>query len=321
MIEFDLLLATEAAAIAAGHHVGRQDKSAVDAAAVNAMRQSLATGRFDGTVVIGEGVKDRAPMLFIGERVGTSEGPLLDVAVDPIDGTTLASKGGAGAIAVVAAAPRGSLLRTNLHYMEKLVAGPPGVGVLSLEHSIAENIRALARAMNRDASEITVAVLDRPRNGYVFQAIAQTGARARLFTDGDIANALIAVKADRPQIDLLAGIGGAPEGVITACAVKALGGEMQARLWIRDDADAQTARDEGSPPGKILTLRDLCASDQAVFSATGVTNGELLDGVRYFHGEAHVNSILISGLSRTARVISGARFIESIANSSEELIA
>lgn len=304
MIEFELLRATEAAAIAAGHYVGRQDKNAIDNAAVQAMRRELTSADLDGKVAIGEGEKDKAPMLFIGERVGNGEGPLLDIAVDPIDGTTLASKGGAGALSVVAAAPLGALLRTHLPYMEKIVAGPAGRGVISLERSIAENIRALALAMDRDPTEITVAVLDRPRNAFVFEAIAETGARARLFTDGDIANALIAVAADRPQIDLLAGIGGAPEGVVTACAVKALGGEMQGRLWIRDGEDEQIARRENRDATTILALGDLCTSDRTFFVATGVTDGELLDGVRYMQGQAHLNSIVISGLRRTARVIS-----------------
>jgi len=310
VIEFELLRATEAAAIAAGHFVGRQDKIAIDGAAVDAMRSQLAQAQLEGKVAIGEGEKDQAPMLYIGERVGRGEGPLLDIAVDPIDGTTLASKGGAGALSVVAAAPLGSLLRTHLAYMEKLVSGPAGVGVISLEQSIAENIRALARAMDRDPSEITVAVLDRPRNAFVFEGIAETGARARLFSDGDIANALIAVAPDRPQIDLLAGIGGAPEGVVTACAVKALGGEMHARVWIRDRQDAQIAADEELDPKKILSLRDLCTSDGTFFAATGVTDGELLDGVRYLHGQAHVSSIVISGFTRTSRVISSRHHVD-----------
>ena len=321
MIEFELMRATEAAAIAAGHYVGRQDKIAIDGAAVDAMRRELARAHLEGKVAIGEGEKDQAPMLYIGEHVGRGEGPLLDIAVDPIDGTTLASKGGAGALSVVAAAPLGSLLRTHLPYMEKLVAGPAGRGVISVELSIAENIRALARAMGREPSEITVAVLDRPRNAYVFQGIAETGARARLFSDGDIANALIAVAPDRPQIDLLAGIGGAPEGVVSACAVKALGGEMQARLWIRDARDAEIAAGEKLDPKRILTLADLCTADSAFFAATGVTDGELLDGVRYLHGEAHVNSIVISGLARTAHVISSRHHVDASTDSHWELSA
>ena len=301
-IEFEFLRATEAAAVASGRLVGRGDKIAVDQSAVDAMRAVLGDVDIDGVVVIGEGEKDEAPMLYIGEEIGTRDGPKMDIAVDPIDGTTLASKGGHGAISVVAAAERGSLFRTHVPYMDKIVVGPIGRGLVSIDAPPEENVRALARAMGRPVSEITVALLERPRNDAKVHALREVGARVRLFSDGDVATAVIATLQERSRIDLLMGIGGAPEGVVVACAVKTLGGDMQAKLWLRE-GEEEVARREGIDPSRVLRLDDLCASDLAMLIATGVTDGELLEGVRYVRGSAYTQSLIISSLTNTVRTV------------------
>jgi fructose-1,6-bisphosphatase II len=302
-LEYALVRATEAAAIAAGRLVGLGDKNAVDGAAVEAMRTALSGAELAGIVVIGEGEKDEAPMLYHGEEVGNGNGPSLDVAVDPIDGTTLASRGGPGAIAVIAAAPRGALFRTRVPYMEKIVTGPAGRGVISIERPLEENLRVLAMAKQREVSDLTVALLDRPRNENLMKSVRAAGARVRVFGDGDVANAVYAVMEERASVDMLAGIGGSPEGVIAACAARALGGEMQGRLWARDERDEEIAAGEGLTIGKTLTLDDLCASGDAIFAATGVTAGEFLEGVRYRTGSAFTQSIVISTYTHSVRTI------------------
>ena len=303
-IEFAFLRATEAAAIAAGELVGRGEKNAIDRAAVEAMRRVLSGVQFDGVVVIGEGEKDRAPMLYIGEELGTGDGAPLDIAVDPIDGTTLASKGGPGAISVVAGAPKDSLFGTHVPYMEKLVVGPAARGVLALDRGVEYNVRAVADAMGRSVSEITVAVQDRPRNEHAIEEVRRAGARVRIFTDGDVAMGVMAMMDEHSRIDMLAGIGGAPEGVITACAARALGGDMQGRLWLRDHRDQRLSIAEGISPGRILRLDDLCRSTETFFAASGVTDGELLEGVNYVRGQAHTQSIVLSSYTGSVRRIS-----------------
>ena len=302
-LEYAFVRSTEAAAIAAGRLVGLGDKNAVDGAAVEAMRTALSDAGLAGVVVIGEGEKDEAPMLYHGEEIGNGNGPSLDVAVDPIDGTTLASRGGPGAISVIAAAPRGTLFRTRVPYMDKLVTGPAGRGIVSIDVPLEENLRALARAKGREVSDLTVALLDRPRNEHLMRHVRAAGARVRVFGDGDVANSVYAVLEERANVDVLAGIGGSPEGVIAACAVRALGGEMQGRLWPRDEADEAIAAAEGHDVRKTLTLDDLCASESALFAATGVTDGEFLDGVRYRRGSAFTQSIVISTYTRSVRTI------------------
>ena len=302
-LEYSFVRATEAAAVAAGRLVGLGDKNAVDGAAVEAMRTSLREASLAGIVVIGEGEKDEAPMLYHGEEVGTGQGPSLDVAVDPIDGTTLASKGGPGAISVIAAAPRNALFRTRVAYMDKVVTGPAGRGVVSIDAPVEENLRALARAKGREVSDLIVALLDRPRNEHLIKAVRTAGARVRVFGDGDVANAVYSVLEDRARVDMLAGIGGSPEGVIAACAVRALGGEMQGRLWSRGPEDEEIAREEGVDMARTLTLDDLCASEHALFAATGVTDGEMLKGVSYRRGSAYTQSIVISTYTRSVRTI------------------
>ena len=309
-VELEFLRATEAAAIVSGKLVGRGDKNGVDQAAVDAMRGVLGEVDIDGVVVIGEGEKDEAPMLYIGEHVGTGDGPKMDVAVDPIDGTTLASKGGPGAIAVVAAAERGSLFYTHVAYMDKIIVGKQLKGVVSIDASVAENVRNVSRATGRPISEITVAVLERPRNEALVKQLREIGTRVRLFGDGDIANGIIAALEERNRIDLLMGIGGATEGVVAACAVKCLGGDMQGRLWLRDAAEEEIARKEGLDPSKLLTLDDLCRSDLSMLVATGVTDGELLQGVSYVRGSAYTQSIIISSLTHTVRMVDGKHDLE-----------
>jgi fructose-1,6-bisphosphatase II len=280
-----LLDATEAAARAASAWVGRGDKASLDAVAVDAMRAALVAAPFEGVVVIGEGEKDEAPMLYVGERLGRS-GPAADIAVDPVDGTTLASRGGPGAIAVIGAAPRGALLQTPAHYMDKMVVGPAARGQIDPERGPVDNLLALARALGRPPRDLVVALLDRPRNEHVVTAVREVGARAKLFGDGDIVNALLAVLGDA-RVDALMGIGGAPEGVISACAVRALGGDMCGRI------DAK----------QLLNLDDLCADPVAVFVASGVTSGELLEGVRCEGATVRVHSIVISSGDGTARFV------------------
>ena len=293
--------------------MGRGDKNAVDQAAVDAMRSVLGEVDIDGVVVIGEGEKDEAPMLYIGEQIGTRDGPKLDIAVDPIDGTTLASKGGPGAIAVVAAAERGSLFHTHIAYMDKIIVGKQCRGVISIELSVEENVRAVAKAMGRPVTEITVALLERPRNDEKVRALREIGARVRLFGDGDIANGIIAALEDRNRIDMLVGIGGATEGVVTACAVKSIGGDMQARLWLRE-GEREVAQREGLDANKVLTLDDLCKSELAMLVATGVTDGELLEGVSYVRGSAYTQSIIISSLTDTIRKVDGMHNVQSFVN-------
>ncbi len=312
-VELEFLRATEAAAIVSGKLVGRGDKNAVDQAAVDAMRGVLGEVDIDGIVVIGEGEKDEAPMLYIGEQIGTGDGPKMDVAVDPIDGTTLASKGGHGAISVVAAAERGSLFHTHIAYMDKIIVGKGARGAISIEASVEENVRAVAKAMGRPVTEITVALLERPRNDAKVKELRDIGARVRLFGDGDIANGVIAALEERSRIDMLMGIGGATEGVVAACAVKCLGGDMQARLWLREGEDAVAER-EGLDPHAVLDLDDLCRSDLAMLAATGVTDGELLQGVSYVRGSAYTQSIIISSLTHTMRMVDGKHDLQSFAN-------
>jgi fructose-1,6-bisphosphatase II len=312
-VELEFLRATEAAAIVSGKLVGRGDKNGVDQAAVDAMRGVLGEVDIDGVVVIGEGEKDEAPMLYIGEHVGTGDGPKMDVAVDPIDGTTLASKGGHGAISVVAAAERGSLFHTHIAYMDKIIVGKAAKGAISIDASVEENVRNVARAMGRPVEEITVAVLERPRNDDYVRQLREIGARVRLFGDGDIANGIIAALEERSRIDMLLGIGGATEGVVAACAIKCLGGDMQGRLWLRD-GDDEIAREEGIDASKVLHLDDLCQSDLSMLVATGVTDGELLQGVSYVRGSAYTQSIIISSLTNTMRMVDGKHDLQAFVN-------
>ena len=297
----ELVRATEAAAIRAVPFIGRGDKNAADGAAVDAMRNFLGTVNFDGVVVIGEGEKDEAPMLFNGEHVGNGRGPACDIAVDPIDGTSLTAAGRQNALSMIAVADRGSMFNPrDVFYMEKIVTGHEGVGVVDLRKPIGENIRALARAKGKPVDEMVIAVLDRPRHAQLISDIRSAGAGTRLMLDGDVAGGINAAMYGS-RIDMCVGIGGTPEGIITACALKALGGLIQGRLLPRDDLEKQKALDAGHDLERVLEIDDLVTSDNTYFVATGVTDGQLVDGVRRKGPVIHTESIVLRGRSGTIR--------------------
>ena len=294
---------TEAAAILAGHWMGRGDKIAADQAAVDAMRRMLDTVAIAGTVVIDAGEMDEAPMLYIGERVGSGQGDPVDVAVDPLEGTNLVAQGRPGAIAVMALAPSGHLLHAPDMYMDKLVAGPAGRGVLDLDAPIGENVAALAKAQDRPIEDITVVVLDRPRHADLIAGVRKVGARIQLISDGDVSPA-VAACLPGAGVDLLAGIGGAPEGVLAAAAVRCLGGTMVARLYPEAAAEADRARSMGiDPVDRLLTLDDLVRGNDALFVATGITDGEILKGVRYGADAVTTHSVVMRSLTGTVRFV------------------
>jgi fructose-1,6-bisphosphatase II len=300
-LAMELVRATEAAAIRAVPFIGRGDKNAADGAAVDAMRTFLATVAFDGVIVIGEGEKDEAPMLFNGEHVGNGRGPSCDIAVDPIDGTSLTAAGRQNALSVIAVADRGTMYDpVDAFYMEKLVAGPEAIGVISLEQSIGDNIRELAKAKRRDVEEIVVAVLDRPRHAELIEEIRAAGAGTRLMRDGDVAGGINASRWES-RIDICAGAGGTPEGVITACAIKALGGFMEGRLSPQSDEEHRKVIAAGHDLTRVLALDDLVSSDNTYFVATGVTDGQLLDGVRRKGPLIRTESLVLRSKTGTAR--------------------
>jgi len=300
---FDLVRVTESAALSATRWQGRGDKNAVDGAAVEAMRFVLQSVPMDGIVVIGEGEKDEAPMLYIGELIGTGDAPSVDVAVDPVDGTTLTSKGLPNAISVVALASRGSMFYApGIVYMEKIAVGPRGKGCISLDASVEENIRCVAKAKGLEVGEVTVVILDRPRHEDLIQKVRDAGARIKLIGDGDVAGALEAA-SEGSGVDLLMGVGGAPEAVIAACAIKCLGGEIQCRMAPRDEAEQMKAVAAGFDPSKIFTTDDLVKDDDVFFAMTGVTDGELVRGVRYTNRGAETESLMMRSRSGTIRRI------------------
>jgi fructose-1,6-bisphosphatase II len=302
-LAMELVRVTEAAALAAARWLGRGDKEAADQAAVDAMRLLMDTVPMTGTVVIGEGEKDNAPMLYNGEEIGNGEPPVVDIAVDPIDGTTLTSKGMNGALAVVALAERGTMFDPGpCVYMEKIATGEEGAGVIDLEAPIGDNLRKVAKAKGTDVEGITVTVLERSRHDQIVKEIREAGARIKFITDGDVAGAIAAAR-ENSGVDLLIGIGGTPEGVIAACAIKCLGGEIHGRLWPRNEEERDRAVQEGYDLDKVLTTNDLVSGDDVFFAATGVTDGDLIDGVRYRGDNAITQSIVMRSRSGTVRVI------------------
>jgi fructose-1,6-bisphosphatase II len=304
-LALELVRVTEAAAMAAGRWVGRGDKNGADGVAVNAMRVLISTVGMNGVVVIGEGEKDNAPMLFNGEEVGDGAGPECDVAVDPIDGTTLTAKGMTNAISVLAVSPRGSMFDPSaVFYMDKLVTGPEAADVVDIRYPVAENIQQVAKAKGSAAEDVTVVLLDRPRHEKLAEEIRATGARIKFITDGDVAGSIMAARADT-GIDLLMGVGGTPEGIISACAMKCMEGVIQARLWPVDDDERQRAVDAGHDlsDDAILTTDDLVTGDDCFFVATGITDGELMKGVRYRAGGATTHSLVMRSRSGTIRSI------------------
>ena len=299
----ELVRVTESAALAAAGWVGRGDKKAADGAAVDAMRNVLDTVSMDGIVVIGEGEKDEAPMLYNGERVGNGSTPHADVAVDPIDGTTLTAMGRGNALSVIAVAERGSMFNPGpCFYMEKIAVGPEAASAVDLDFSPTKNIKEVARAMRKLVSEVTVMILERDRHNDLIAEVRKTGARIRLISDGDIFGAIAAASSE-VGVDILMGVGGTPEGVVAAAALKAMGGEILGRLSPRNDAERDDAIKAGYDLSKILTTNDLVRGNDVFFAATGVTDGELLRGVRYDSYGARSHSLVMRSRSGTIRYI------------------
>jgi fructose-1,6-bisphosphatase II len=302
-LAMELMRATEAAALAAGRWMGRGDKNAADGAAVEAMRVVLSTVQMEGVVVIGEGEKDEAPMLFNGEQIGDGSSPSMDIAVDPVDGTTLTSLGQNGAIAVIAMSERGTMFDPGpCVYMDKVAVGPAASDAIDINAPVKANLEAVAKALGEKVSDVTAVILDRPRHENIIRECREAGARIRLIRDGDVAGA-ISVAWRNSGNDILFGIGGTPEGVIAACALKALGGSMQGKLWPRNDAERNAAVDAGFDLDKVLRLDDLVSGDDVFFAATGITDGELLRGVRYWGDGAGTQSLVMRSKSGTIRII------------------
>ena len=301
-LALELVRVTEAAAMAGGRWVGRGEKNKADGAAVEAMRAMISTVSMNGIVVIGEGEKDNAPMLYNGEHVGDGTGLQYDVAVDPIDGTTLTAKGMPNAVSVMAVADRGAMYDPSaVFYMDKLVTGPEAADVVDIRLPVAENIKRIAKAKKETVEDVTVVMLDRPRHDQLAEEVRQAGARIRYITDGDVAGAVMAARPDT-GVDLLLGIGGTPEGIIAACAIKSVGGVIQGKLWPKDDPERQKAIDAGHDLDRVLSTDDLVKGD-CFFVATGITDGELLRGVRYGGNSARTHSLVMRSRSGTIRTI------------------
>ncbi|MCR3922038.1 MAG: class II fructose-bisphosphatase [Firmicutes bacterium] len=292
---------TEAAALASGRLMGRGDKEGADQAAVDAMRTVFDTVHIDGTVVIGEGEMDEAPMLYIGEKVGAGTEPKVDVAVDPVEGTNLVAKGLPNALAVMAIAPSGCLLHAPDMYMDKIAVGPQAKGCINLDASITDNLHAVAAALDKDVQDVTAIILDRPRHAAIIKEIRAAGARVKLITDGDV-SAAIATAIPNTGVDILFGIGGAPEGVLAAAALKCLGGDMQARLTPDGAEELARIHQMGQADAdKLLFLDDLVIGDDIFFAATGITDGDMLRGVRYLGKTAETHSLVMRGITGTIR--------------------
>ena len=313
-LALELVRVTEAAAMAAGRWVGKGDKNGADGVAVNAMRVMISSIGMNGIVVIGEGEKDNAPMLYNGEHVGDGSGPECDVAVDPIDGTTLTAKGMSNAIAVLAVAPRGTMYDPSaVFYMEKLVTGPEAADVVDIRLPVAENISLVAKAKGSSPEDVTVVLLDRPRHEKIAEEIRATGARIKFIVDGDVAGAISAARPDS-GVDLLLGVGGTPEGIIAACAMKCMGGIIQGRLWPQDDEERQKAIDAGHnlDPDFVLGTDELVTGDDCFFVATGITDGDLMKGVRYRAGGAVTHSLVMRSRSGTIRSITSEHRLQKL---------
>lgn len=310
-LAMELVRATEAAAIRSSPWIGRGDKLAADGAAVDAMRAFLGTVNFDGVVVIGEGEKDEAPMLYNGERVGNGRGPACDIAVDPIDGTSLTAAGRQNAISVIAVSDRGTMLdASSVFYMDKIVTGPEGIGTIDIRLPIGENIRALAKVKGLEVGELRIAVLDRPRHEQLIHDIREAGAGTRLMLDGDVAGGINAARYDS-RIDMCVGIGGSPEGITTACAIKAIGGFMQAKLYPTSDGERERGAAAGLDFDRIYEADDMVKGDNTFFVATGVTDGGLVKGPRKI-GRTHIRteSIVLRSKSGTIRRVIADHLVE-----------
>jgi fructose-1,6-bisphosphatase II len=312
-LALELARVTEAAAMAASRWMGRGDKEGADGAAVNGMRVVLQTVAMDGVVVIGEGEKDNAPMLYNGEKIGDGTPPPTDIAVDPIDGTTLTSLGRGGALSVIAVSERGSMFDPGpCVYMEKIAVGPRGRGAVDITRTPTENLRALSDAFGQPVRDLTAVILDRPRHADLIAEVRATGARIRLITDGDVAGA-ITTGWPGAGADILFGIGGTPEGVLAAAALKCMGGEIQGKLWPRDDKERQAAIEAGYDLDRVLATDDLVSGDNCFFAATGITDGELLRGVRYHEFGATTQSLVMRSKSGTLRKIDASHSLHKLA--------
>ncbi len=300
-LALELVRVTEAAALAAARLMGRRDRDAADQAAVDAMRYTLNSMEIDGTVVIGEGERNEAPMLYVGERVGTGSPPTVDVAVDPIDGVTLLANGRPGAISVVAVAERTTLFVTRLVYMDKIAVGPKAKGAININAPVRDNLKRIADALDRQVDDLTVVVLDRPRHERLIKEIKEAGARTKLISDGDVAPGIMAAMEEESGIDALMGIGGSPEAILIACALKCLGGDMQCKLWPRDERERQILSDEQLDLERVFTVDDLCRGTNVFVAVTGVTDGELVRGVRYTGGYARTSSLMMRSVSGGVR--------------------
>ena len=311
-LALDLVRVTEAAAMGAGRWIGRGDKIAADQAAVDGMRAMLDTVAMDGTVVIGEGEKDEAPMLFNGESVGDGSGPPVDVAVDPLEGTRLTALGQPNAIAVIAVAERGTMFFPGVAvYMEKIAVGPDAIGVIDIEASPTENVNAVAKAKGVSPRELSIVVLERERHNDLIAELREAGAKVNLIRDGDVAPAIAAARGGT-GVDVLYGIGGTPEGVISAAALKCVGGGIQGRLWPRDDDERRRLAEAGLDPKRVLTTDDLVAGNDVFVAATGVTTGSLLRGVRYEPNGVVTDSIVMRSRSGTVRMVQARHHLEKL---------
>ncbi|MEJ5927494.1 class II fructose-bisphosphatase [Corynebacterium sp. H128] len=311
-LAMELVRVTEAAALASGRWVGRGMKNEGDGAAVDAMRKLINSVTMNGVVVIGEGEKDEAPMLYNGESVGTGEGAEIDIAVDPVDGTTLMAEGRPNAISVLAAAERGSMYDPSaVFYMKKLAVGPEAAGKIDIQAPAAHNIQVVAKAKGIASSDVTVVVLDRPRHLDLIKEIREAGAKVRLISDGDVAGAVAAAQNSN-SVDIMMGTGGTPEGIITACAMKCMGGEIQGMLAPKDDAERQKAIDAGHDLSRVLLTNDLVSSDNCYFVATGVTNGDMLRGVSYRANGATTRSLVMRSKSGTIRYIESVHQLQKL---------
>jgi len=313
-LALELVRVTEAAALAAGRYMGRGDKEAADRAAVEAMRMMLSTVHMDGCVVIGEGEKDHAPMLYHNERVGSGDAPEVDIAVDPIDGTRPLAMGNLNSIATAAIAPRGSMFFPGpFVYMDKLAIGSEAKGKVDLDAPVADNLARVAKAKGSSVDDLTVIILDRPRHAELIAQVRRCGARIRLIPDGDVAAALMTAWPES-GIDVLMGIGGTPEGVLAACALRAMGGEIQGRLYARDDEERRRGQELGYDFHRTLTMEDLVSSDDVFFAATGITDGELLRGVKYSGSGASTDSLVVRGLTGTVRQVNATHQLGKLRN-------
>jgi fructose-1,6-bisphosphatase II len=311
-LAMELVRVTEAAALAASRWMGRGDKEGADQAAVDAMRVVLETVAMDGVVVIGEGEKDEAPMLYNGEQIGDGTPPAVDIAVDPIDGTTLTSLGRGNALSVIAVSERDTMFDPGpCVYMEKIAVGPDCVGVVDLDRPVLENLQAVARAKGESVRDVTVVILDRDRHDGLIHEVREAGARIRLIPDGDVAGA-ISTASEGSGADILLGIGGTPEGVISAAALKCMGGELQGRLWPRNDEERSAALAAGYDLDRKLTTDDLVRGNNCFFAATGITDGELLRGVHYDHGRPITSSLVMRSRSGTVRKIDARHQLEKL---------